>query len=257
MGEYKILFFGDIVGRAGRQAVHASIDRLIQEHDPLFIIVNGENAASGKGITPSLADEMFSLGVDAITLGNHAFDKREIMPYLDSGKPIARPANVPQMVPGTGLIYVAKEDVNLAVVNLCGNIFMGIYDHAFSSVDILLDRVKTPHIFVDFHAEATSEKIGMGWHLAGRASAVVGTHTHVTTADEQILPGGTAYITDVGMCGPIHSIIGVDKDTSLYRFQSTLHVKFETAKTQGYISAVIISIDRQTGRARSIQRLTL
>lgn len=245
------------MGRPGRDAVQNGLPRLVEEHQPLFVVVNGENAASGIGITPSIAESLFSWGVDAITLGNHAFAKREVYPYLNSGKPIVRPSNMAPSVPGSGLAVVRKSGVELAVINLCGRVFLDGYDDPFREADRLLAELKTPHILVDFHAEATSEKIAMAYFLAGRVSAVVGTHTHVATADERILQGGTAAITDVGMTGPPDSVLGVEKGIILERFRTGLPMRFEVAEQVGVISGVVIDVEMNTGRAAGIRRIRL
>lgn len=255
MATYRILFLGDIVGKPGRIAVQRHLPNLQDRHDPLFTIVNGENAASGVGITPDIAEELLKLGIDMITLGNHAFHKREIMEYLRKDRPIVRPANLPPAAPGAGHRTVERDGVRLAVANLCGRVFLDGYDDPFRDVDRILGEIDTPHFFVDFHAEATSEKIALGWHLDGRATAVVGTHTHVTTADETVLPGGTAYITDVGMCGPMPSVLGMEKTVILHRFRTSLPTKFEVADHPGVISGVVIGVERDTGRAVSIERI--
>jgi metallophosphoesterase (TIGR00282 family) len=252
--DYKILFCGDVVGRPGRSIIRQGLPSLIETHKPLFTVVNGENAASGIGITPDNAEEIFGAGADAITLGNHAFNKREIYPYLDGNKPIVRPANMPQNVPGKGFVLIEKDGIKLAVINVCGRVFMDLYGDPFREVDSIFDALDTPHRFLDFHAEATSEKIAMGFYCDGRASAVVGTHTHVTTADETILAGGTAYITDVGMSGPVRSVLGMDRQIILERFRSTLPHRFEVANEPATISGVVIQVQRETGRAVSIQR---
>lgn len=252
---YTILFLGDVVGKPGRTAVQEGLPSLKNTYRPLFTIVNGENSAGGVGITPEIAEEFFKLGADAITLGNHAFNKREIVPYLEKNRPIVRPANMPEGVPGRGLAHVEKQGVRLAVINLCGRVYMESYDDPFAASDRLVDGLQTPHVFVDFHAEATSEKIAMGWHLAGRATAVVGTHTHVTTADERVLPGGTATITDVGMCGPRDSVLGMDREIILRRFRTTLPERFEVAREPGVICGVVIDVEKDTGRAVSIARV--
>lgn len=220
----------------------------------MFTIVNGENAASGVGITPDNADEIFSAGADAITLGNHAFNKREIYAYLDSGKPIVRPANMPCRVPGKGLVFVEKEGIRLAVINLCGRVFMDTYGDPFYQIDKMLAELQTPHCVIDFHAEATSEKIAMGFYCDGRATAVLGTHTHVPTADETILEKGTAYITDVGMTGPVRSVLGMDRQIIIERFRTTLPHRFEVANEPAVISGVVVYVQRDTGRAVSIER---
>lgn len=255
MTTYRILFLGDIVGKPGREVVEKQLPLLMDEFDPTFVIVNGENSAAGVGITPEIAEGLFKDGVDAITLGNHAFNKREINTYLDSGKPIVRPGNMPSGVPGKGFCTIEREGIRLAVINLCGRVFLDSYDDPFAWINHTLETIGTPHVFIDFHAEATSEKIAFGYHVDGRATAVVGTHTHVTTADEQILPLGTAYITDVGMCGPSQSVLGMEKDVILYRFRTTLPARFEVADKPGVISGVVIDVNKETGRAMAIQRL--
>lgn len=253
--EYRILFLGDIVGKPGRRAVERGLPRLVQAHRPLFVIANGENAAAGIGITPALAEDLFRYGIDAITLGNHAFHKKEIQSYLDSGRPIVRPLNMPPSVPGRGWVILERDGVRLAVANLCGRVYMDAYDDPFAAADWLVDQTRSAHLLVDFHAEATSEKIAMGWYLDGRASAVVGTHTHVTTADERILPQGTATITDVGMTGPRDSVLGMDRRIVLQRFKTMLPIRFEVAEEPGVISGVVIGVETNTGRARSISRV--
>ncbi|MDI9635006.1 TIGR00282 family metallophosphoesterase [Kamptonema cortianum] len=255
MSSYKILFLGDIVGRPGREVVLRKLDSLLNQFDPRFVIVNGENSAAGVGITPSIADELFAAGIDAITLGNHAFNKREIFPYLDEGRPIIRPANLPASNPGKGICQVKRDGTTLNLINLSGRIYMDGYDDPFQMVDGLLESAQGTHIFVDFHAEATSEKQAMGFYLAGRITALVGTHTHVTTADECILDGGTAYITDVGMCGPYPSVLGMDKDIILRKFTTRMPTRFEVADAPGVISGVVISVQETTGRAIAIERL--
>lgn len=255
MATYSILFLGDVVGRPGRAAVRDGLPLLIDRYNPLFSIVNGENAAGGVGITPDIAEEIYEAGADAITLGNHAFNKREICDYLETQRPIVRPSNMPNGVPGTGLKTISKEGIRLAVMNLCGRVFMESYGDPFAEIDRLFETMATPHRFVDFHCEATSEKVAMGWHCNGRATAVVGTHTHVQTADETILPGGTAYITDVGMCGPIRSVLGMDREIILRRFRTTLPQRFEVANEPGVICGVVIRVERDSGRATSIERI--
>lgn len=254
---YRVLFLGDIVGRPGRRAVKEGLSALRNDYQPLFVIANGENSAGGVGITPDIADELFGLGIDLITLGNHAFQKRDIYPYLDSGRPIIRPANASKGAPGRGLAVVQRENVNLAVINLCGRVFLDGYDDPFHAIGPLLEQAQTPHVLVDFHAEATSEKIAMAWHLDGLVTAVLGTHTHVATADERVLPNGTATITDVGMSGPIDSVLGMDRAVILNRFLTGLPAKFEVAENPGVISGVVIDVQRETGRANDIRRVRL
>ncbi len=257
MDTYRILFLGDVVGKRGRQAVQELLPSLLESYAPLFTIINGENSAGGVGITSEIADDLFQRGADAITLGNHAFNKREINGYLGSGKPIVRPGNMPKGTPGEGVTQVNKDGIKLTVMNFCGRVFMDPYDDPFRALDAALEGLDSPHVFVDFHAEATSEKIAMGWHLNGRVTAVVGTHTHVTTADERILPGGTAYITDVGMCGPSDSVLGMDRDVILKRFLTTMPTKFEVSDNPGSIRGVIIDVRREDGRAVAIERVAM
>jgi len=255
MSSYSILFLGDVVGKPGREAVARELPKLFRAHSPTFVVINGENSAAGVGITPSIAEELFAAGADAITLGNHAFNKREIYEYLDRDRPIVRPGNLPPLAPGRGVAVVEKSGIRLAVVNLCGRVFLDGYDDPFRAIDGILDDVGTHHILLDFHAEATSEKIAMGWHVNGRVTAVVGTHTHVTTADETVLPGGTAYITDVGMCGPMPSVLGMEREIILHRFRSSMPTRFEVADQPGVISGVVIDVQRDSGRATAIRRV--
>lgn len=265
MESYTILFLGDVNGKVGRSVLLEWLPSLVDEHKPLFTIVNGENAAGGLGITPTLAEEMYAAGVDAITLGNHAFNKRDIGPYMDrmvphakgeTGRAIVRPMNMAGTAPGRGWTSIKKDGVELCVVNMCGRVNMEPnYDDPFGLWDRLIGVLPTKHRFVDFHAEATSEKVAFGWHLDGRATAIVGTHTHVQTADERVLPGGTAYITDVGMCGPRDGVIGMDREIILRRFRSGLPEKFETAGGPGMVCGVVVQADRANGRALSIARV--
>ncbi|MCB8932445.1 MAG: TIGR00282 family metallophosphoesterase [Fimbriimonadaceae bacterium] len=252
---YRILFLGDVVGKPGREALRLGLPTLRDRHAPSFTVVNGENSAGGVGITPAIAEEFFDLGIDAITLGNHAFNKREIYPYLDGDRPIVRPANLPKAAPGRGWVAVEKEGIRLAVANVCGRVFLDGYDDPFPAIERILEEAQTPHLLLDFHAEATSEKIAMSLYLDGRATAVLGTHTHVTTADERVLPGGTATITDVGMTGPIDSVLGMDPSVILKRFLTSLPQRFEVADKPGVISGVVLDVERVTGRARSIERV--
>jgi hypothetical protein len=255
MSAYRILFLGDVVGKPGRTALREGLPSLMASYKPLFVIANGENAAGGVGITPDIAEELFRLGIDALTLGNHAFNKRDIYGYLDSGKPIVRPANMAPGVPGKGAVLIAKADVTLLVVNLCGRVFMDGYDDPFRASAAIVEAAGPAHVLVDFHAEATSEKIAMGFHLAGKVAAVIGTHTHVQTADERILPEGTAYITDVGMCGPMDSVLGMDREIILHRFRTSLPAKFDVANEPGVICGVVLDVEYNTGRAVAIERL--
>lgn len=254
MSEYRLLFLGDVVGKPGRAIVREGLPSLIATHEPLFVIVNGENAAGGVGITSDIAEEIFKAGADAITLGNHAFNKREISAYLETDKPIVRPSNMPPGTPGRGLIEIEREGIRLAVMNLCGRVFMEPYDDPFREADRLLAGLTTPHRLIDFHAEATSEKIAMAYHVEGRATAILGTHTHVQTADERILPGGTATISDVGMTGPPDSVLGMDKEIILSRFRTSMPQRFEVANGPGVICGVLVDVQKESGRATKIER---
>lgn len=254
----RILFMGDIVGKPGRLAVARILPDLKKEHSPDFIIANGENAAGGIGITRDTAVEIFRAGVDAITLGNHVWAKRDVYTYLDQEPRIVRPANYPNGAPGRGWgVYPVRTGGSIGIVNLCGRVFMESLENPFMVADDILGNLagQTNVVLVDFHAEVTSEKAALGWHLDGRASAVVGTHTHVQTADEKILPAGTAYITDVGMTGPSDSVIGFKKELSLSRFLTLMPNRFETADGDMLLSAVLIDVDGVTGRATGIKRL--
>ncbi len=255
----KILFLGDIFGHPGRRAVKEWLPRLRDEYAPDLILANGENAAAGFGITPQLVEEMLDLGIAALTSGNHIWDRREIIPYLTEhadGR-LIRPANFPPQAPGHGL-YVGRtaSGIEYAVINLQGRVFMTPIECPFRTADTLLESIPQVKIrIVDMHAEATSEKLAMGWYLDGRVTAVLGTHTHVPTADEQVLPGGTAYITDLGMTGPYDSVIGIEKDAIIQRFLNQMPARFEVAKGDPRLAAVVIDADPETGRARSIERI--
>lgn len=253
----RVLFIGDIVGRPGREAVRALLPALRSELRPGFVIANAENAAAGVGITPVVAAELLDGGVDALTLGNHAWAKREILPALEREPRILRPANYPSGVPGRGAAVYDVAEGAVAVVSLQGRTFMDPIDDPFRVADELMEtlRAQTPVVLVDFHAEATSEKQAMAWHLDGRASAVLGTHTHVQTADERVLGGGTAAITDVGMTGPADSIIGMAPETVLPRFLLRLPTRFEVAGGRAQLCAVLVDVDDRSGRARSIERV--
>jgi 2',3'-cyclic-nucleotide 2'-phosphodiesterase len=259
----RILFIGDIFGRPGRTIVQERLPELVKQHHADIIIANGENSAAGFGITQPLAEELFELGVDVITTGNHVWDKREIMEYLQSadGNPhsparrLLRPANYPPGMPGVGLYQGKKGELPYAVMNLQGRVFMASIDDPFRVADQLLKEVTAKIILVDIHAEATSEKMSMGWYLDGRVTAVVGTHTHVPTADERVLSKGTAYITDVGMTGPYDSVIGVKKEMIMERFLTSMPTRFEPATGDVRLCGVVIDCDEKTGMARSIERL--
>jgi metallophosphoesterase (TIGR00282 family) len=253
-----ILFIGDIFASAGRGVVAERFARIVREEAIDFAIANVENAAGGFGVTPQIADEMLGLGIDVLTSGNHIWDKREIYEYLDRQPRLLRPANY-FGAPGGGVhVATAHNGVRCAVINLQGRTHMPPLDCPFREADRLLEGMD-PAVrvrFVDFHAEATSEKIAMGWHLDGRVSAVVGTHTHVPTADARVLPNGTAYQTDAGMTGPYDSVIGVERDLILRKFKTALPTKMEAARGRVELHAVIVEVDQASGRARSIRRYT-
>jgi 2',3'-cyclic-nucleotide 2'-phosphodiesterase len=251
-----ILFIGDIVGGIGKRTLLALLPGLRERHNPDFVVVNGENIAGGLGITPKLARELFAADVDVITLGNHTYRRREIYPYLDEEDRILRPSNYLRSQPGHGWCVVERGGVRLGVVNLSGNLYMDAGRPAFPEADAVLHalRDKVDHVLVDMHAEATSEKIGMGWHLDGRVTAVVGTHTHVATADFRVLPGGTAYITDVGMTGARGGVIGVKREQALESMITRMPVRFETSDDDPWLHGVMIRADAPM-RAASIEQI--
>lgn len=254
------LHIGDVVGRIGRKALSELLPRLIEEHQPAVVIVNGENVAGGTGITEATADELFAAGADCITTGNHIWAQREAFELVEKQPRVLRPANYPPGTPGHGVIILPARvaGVNVGVINLCGRVFMRELDCPFRGAAAILEwlREQTSVVFVDFHAEATSEKQAMGRHLDGRVTAVIGTHTHVPTADECVLPGGTAYITDVGMTGAVDSIIGVQLEPVLRRFTTQIPARFEPPRSgPAMLCGVVIEFDPTTGRAWSIQRI--
>ena len=253
----RILFIGDVFARPGRRALRERLGPLISQHDVDFVVVNAENAAGGFGITPQIADDLFSFGADVLTGGNHSFDKVQGFDVMEDNERVLRPHNYPLENPGTGLCVVERGDVRVAVINLQGRVFLPPIDCPFSAADRLIESIKdeVDLILVDLHAEATSEKMAMAWHLDGRVSALVGTHTHVQTADEQIFPGGMAYITDLGMTGPHNSIIGVKIEQSLGRFLNSRPSRFEAAKGDLRLHGALVDVDERTGRARSIVRI--
>jgi metallophosphoesterase (TIGR00282 family) len=262
----KILFVGDIFGNAGRRIVREHIGHIRAANSVELVVINAENAAGGFGVTPQIADDLFDLGADVLTTGNHVWDKRELLEYLDSvpaasqerPRRVLRPANMQRGLPGHGVFEgTTQSGVPYAVVNLMGRVFMSGTNDPFHAANDLLKCLTAKVILVDFHAEATSEKVAMGWHLDGRVTAVLGTHTHIPTADERVLPGGTAYQTDVGMSGPYDSVIGVEKDLVLHRFLTGMPGKFEAAKGNPKMCAALVECDPETGRASSIQRLML
>ena len=257
----KLLAIGDIFGRPGREALAALLPGLIREHGVGFVVVNGENAAGGKGITCKIADELFSLPIDVITSGNHIWEKEELIPYLDS-RPILRPHNVDPSLPGKGWgIFALRSGMRIAVVSLQGVVHMEgkgkKSSDPFQSVDALIADLskRSDAILIDFHAEATSEKRAIAWYVNGRVTALVGTHTHVQTADESIMSGGTAYISDLGMTGPHDSVIGLDKDVALHRFLTGDKRKFKVADAGVRVEGVVIDIDDKNGHALSIVRI--
>ena len=253
----RILFIGDIFGKSGRNLAADLTNRLILKHDIDFVIANGENVAGGKGLTPRLARFLFNSSINVITSGNHIWQKIEIQDFLRENPSLLRPANYPDPAPGEGVVVYEDLHPPIAVINLLGRTYMQAVDCPFAKADQILEALpkSVSTIIVDFHAEATSEKIAMGWHLDGRVSAVLGTHTHVQTADEQILPHGTAYITDVGMTGPHHSIIGVKISRALHRFRTGRPARFEPANQNPILNGVVVEIDNSTGKATHIERL--
>ncbi len=255
-----LLFIGDIIGRPGRDLLRRGLAAISSHHNIDLVIANVENSAAGFGVTPAIAHELFDYGVHVMTGGNHTWDKKEIIPYFAKEPRLLRPANFPEGAPGLGRhVARAANGVNVGVINIMGRIFMNPLDDPFR---VVLEQIQAVQeqakiIFVDFHAEATSEKVAMGWHLDGRVAAMVGTHTHVQTADDRVLPKGTAYITDVGMTGPHDSVIGVDRAAIIHRFLTGLPQRFETATENPRLNGVVIQADETTGRAQSITRLNL
>jgi 2',3'-cyclic-nucleotide 2'-phosphodiesterase len=251
-----ILFVGDLVGGLGRRTLLGLLPALRERHAPTFVVVNAENVAGGLGITPKIADELLAEGVDVITLGNHAYKRKEIYGYLDAQPRILRPANYLVTQPGHGETVVERDGVRLGVVNLSGNLYLTAGRPAFVEVDAALERLagRVDHLLVDMHAEATSEKVALGWYLDGRATAVVGTHTHVPTADARVLPGGTAYVTDVGMTGPRGGVIGVRRDQAIESLRTQMSVRFETSAEDPWLNGVVIRCSKPL-RADSIDQL--
>jgi len=256
----KLLFIGDIVGKIGRNATKTLLPSVSSKYKIDLVIANGENAAGGFGITEKIVSEIFSYGVHVITTGNHVWDKKEFIPHISKEDRVLRPLNYPPGVPGFGsLLYKLRDSIKVAVVNLSGRVFMSNIDCPFRVGKETIEklRAETRIIIIDFHAEATSEKIAFGLFMDGKVSAVIGTHTHVQTADEKILPGGTAYITDVGMTGPSDSVIGIEKEQIIQKFLTNMPMRFETARGEGIFSAVVIEMDEETGESTAIQRLQL
>lgn len=255
----RILFIGDVVGSGGRQMIESLLPRLKRKFQPAFTIINGENAAGGRGITEKIAKSFFECGAQAITMGNHTWDNKEIFEFIDRENKIVRPANFPPGTPGNGYTYIKYNQVELAIVNLMGRTFLPATDCPFRVAEELIRKIRerTPYIFVDFHAEATSEKQAMGWFLDGKVSAVVGTHTHVQTGDARILPKGTAYLTDVGMVGPYDSILGMETEAVLKKFITQLPVRFEVANGRNQLNAVVIDLNGNTGLGVKIQTIRI
>lgn len=255
-----ILFIGDVVGKPGRQAIGQLLHKLVDKYRVDLVIANGENSAGGFGITPEKVRELFDLGVHVITTGNHVWDKKDTSGFLDREPAVLRPANYPPGVPGHGsAVATTSGGIKVGVLNLEGRIFMSPIDCPFRAADQELAKLKaeTPIVLVDFHAEATSEKMSLGWYLDGRATAVIGTHTHVQTADERILSQGTAYMTDAGMTGAFDSVIGVRKDEPIQRFLTQMPAKFEVAKKDIRLNGLQLTVDEGTGRALSVERIAV
>ena len=256
----KLLFIGDIVGSPGREMVTEYLPKLKEKYRPQVTVVNGENAAAGKGITEKIYKQFLQLGIQAITMGNHTWNKKEIMEFIDDAPYLIRPANFPENNPGKGIIYLNVNDVEIAIINLQGRTYLEPNDDPFRKGDELIAEAKerTNVIVIDFHAEATSEKQAFAWYVDGRVSAVIGTHTHTQTADERILPNGTAYITDVGMTGSYDGILGVEKESVINRFLTNMPVRFEVEKKgRKQLNGCIIQIDPITGKATHIERIII
>jgi 2',3'-cyclic-nucleotide 2'-phosphodiesterase len=252
----KLLFIGDVVGGLGRRTLAGLLPGLRERHAPDFVVVNGENAAGGVGITERTARELLDLGADAITLGNHAYRHAEVYGFLDREERVVRPANYPKGSPGRGVTVVERDGMALGVVNLSGMVFVQAARSPFAEADAALAglRGRATHLLVDMHGEATSEKVAMGWHLDGRVTACLGTHTHVPTADARVLPGGTAYCTDVGMTGPRGGVIGVKRELALERFLTMTNVKFDTSSEDPWLNAVLVEAGAD-GRATAIEQI--
>ena len=254
-----ILFIGDIVGKPGRSIIKEILPRIQKEYDVHFTVANGENAAGGRGITRDVRDELLYAGIDVLTMGNHVWDNKDIFRFIDDEPRIVRPANYPGDCPGQGYhIYTAVFNLKIAVINVSGRVFMPALDCPFQTLDRILDEIgkKADIILVDFHAEATSEKLALAYYLDGRVSSVVGTHTHIQTADERILPRGTAYITDLGMTGPILSILGMEHESIIEKFLTGRPARFEVAAGPSQLNAFLVRIDDTTFRATSVERIS-
>jgi metallophosphoesterase (TIGR00282 family) len=255
-----ILFIGDVVGSPGRDMITKYLPKLKEKYRPQLTIVNGENAAAGKGITEKIYKQFLQVGAQVVTLGNHTWHKKEIFDFIDDASYLIRPANFPDNNPGKGIVYVQVNNEEVAVINLQGRVFLEPNDNPFIVGKKLIEEAKkrTNKIIVDFHAEATSEKLSFGWYVDGEVSAVIGTHTHVQTADERILPNGTAYLTDVGMTGAYNGIIGVEKESVINRFLTNLPTRFEVEKKgPAQLSGCFINLDSTTGKANKIERILI
>jgi metallophosphoesterase (TIGR00282 family) len=258
MSTLRILHIADIMGEPGRKAVTRLVPQIIRDREVGFVLANAENAAGGFGLTKGVAEDLYGAGVHVLTGGNHMWDRREILDFIDEDNRILRPANYPGGVPGRGSgVYTSAGNHRVGVLNLLGRVFIKEVECPFLTADAEVKRMReeTPIIVVDLHAEATSEKMAMGWYLDGRVSAVLGTHTHVQTADERILPNGTAFMCDVGMTGPFDSVIGIQKELALKRFLTQLPVRFSVAKDDVFLNAVLVDVDTETGCALAIERL--
>lgn len=254
----RILFIGDVVGRPGREILKKALPDLLEAYSPDFVVANGENAAAGFGLTNKVADELFELGINVLTSGNHIFSKKDVMELFEKEERLLRPANYPEGTPGKGCgVYEKKDGKKIGILNLVGRVFMEPMDCPFRAALRELEKLKeeTRVILVDFHAEATAEKQAMGWFLDGKVSAVLGTHTHVPTADERILPSGTGYITDAGMTGAYSSCIGLKTSVAIDRFLTSRHIPFEIAEGDESVSAVCVDVDDASGKSTGIQRV--
>ena len=252
-----LLFLGDVVGGQGCRFLASKMPMIKKEHNIDMIVINGENSATGNGITPDSAKELFAMGADVITTGNHCFRRKEIMSFYDQWDNLLRPANFPEGNVGKGVCIYDMGRTQVAVINLMGTIYLEALDNPFTVIDNILKDIETPNIFIDFHAEATSEKKALGQYLAGRVTAVIGTHTHVQTADETILPGGTAYITDAGMCGAELSVLGVKSEIAIQKQRFHCPVKFVESDNPQFINGIVISFDEKVGKADNIKRLMI
>ncbi|MCK4257747.1 MAG: TIGR00282 family metallophosphoesterase [Halanaerobiales bacterium] len=254
----KMLCIGDIVGRPGRKILSELLPELKTKHQADLVIVNGENASGGVGLSRKVAEELISYGVDMITLGNHTWDNREIVQFINDDRfPIVRPANYPPDTPGKGYRVIHSNGVRIGVINLLGRVFLGNFNCPFRTFDTIFEKLQKEAdiILVDIHAEATAEKVAFGWYVDGRAALVFGTHTHIQTADERILPGGTGYISDLGMTGPINSVIGTQKDLVIEKFLTQRPIRFEVAKGETHLCGIVVDIDEISGRTKYIRRI--